>query len=182
MVDAGVSLVRCLDVLGQQTQDPKLKKIIWISASESKVGREPFPGHAAAPQNVQQPLHRLIRAGEIGGVLEETLQRLSHFLEKDVELRRKVKSAMTYPVLVSSWPSVSRSSSCTGSSRSSLPIMVGLGLKAEDIPAPTKFLIDHVGTSGELTGGSSCVIMASSSRTSESSSVPASAGAYALTG
>ena len=40
----------------------------------------------------------LVRAGEVGGVLEESLQRLSQFLEKDVELRRKVKSAMTYPV------------------------------------------------------------------------------------
>ena len=42
----------------------------------------------------------LVRAGEVGGVLEESLQRLSHFLEKDVELRRKVKAAMTYPVIV----------------------------------------------------------------------------------
>jgi len=42
----------------------------------------------------------LIRAGEVGGVLEESLQRLSQFLEKDVELRRKVKSAMTYPTIV----------------------------------------------------------------------------------
>ena len=42
----------------------------------------------------------LVRAGEVGGVLEESLQRLSQFLEKDVELRRKVKSAMTYPVIV----------------------------------------------------------------------------------
>jgi type IV pilus assembly protein PilC len=43
----------------------------------------------------------LIRAGEVGGVLEESLQRLSSFLEKDVELRRKVKAALTYPILVS---------------------------------------------------------------------------------
>jgi len=42
----------------------------------------------------------LVRAGEVGGTLEESLQRLSQFLEKDVELRRKVKSAMTYPTIV----------------------------------------------------------------------------------
>ena len=42
----------------------------------------------------------LIRAGEVGGVLEEALQRLSHFLEKDMELRRKVKAALTYPAIV----------------------------------------------------------------------------------
>jgi type IV pilus assembly protein PilC len=43
----------------------------------------------------------LIRAGEVGGVLEESLQRLSAFMEKDVQLRSKIKSAMTYPILVS---------------------------------------------------------------------------------
>jgi type IV pilus assembly protein PilC len=42
----------------------------------------------------------LVKAGEVGGVLEESLQRLSQFLEKDVELRRKVKAAMTYPAIV----------------------------------------------------------------------------------
>ena len=42
----------------------------------------------------------LVRAGEVGGVLEETLQRLSTFLEKDVEMKRKIKSAMTYPTIV----------------------------------------------------------------------------------
>ena len=141
MVDAGVSLVRCLDVLGHQTQDPKLKKIILDVGERVEGGESLSRAMQRHPRTFSNLFLGLIRAGEIGGVLEESLQRLSHFLEKDVELRRKVKSAMTYPVLV-------------------LVLSVGitfflvywfvpqwavilndLGLKADDIPAPTKFLM-----------------------------------------
>jgi len=83
----------------------------------------------------------LIKAGEVGGVLEESLQRLSHFLEKDVELRRKVKSAMTYPVLVF----VMAAGITTFLVYWFVPqwanILADLGLKSNDLPAPTKLLI-----------------------------------------
>ena len=101
MVDAGVSLVRCLDVLGQQTQDPKLKKILLDIGERVEGGESLSRAMQRHPRTFNNLFIGMIRAGEVGGVLEETLQRLSHFLEKDVELRRKVKSALTYPVLVS---------------------------------------------------------------------------------
>lgn len=141
MVDAGVSLVRCLDVLAQQTQDPKLKKILIDVGERVEGGESLSRAMQRHPRSFNNLFIGLIRAGEVGGVLEESLQRLSHFLEKDVELRRKVKSAMTYPVLVfvlavgitfflvywfvPQWA----------------VILTDLGLKAEDIPAPTQFLI-----------------------------------------
>lgn len=141
MVDAGVSLVRCLDVLSQQTQDPKLKKILIDVGERVEGGESLSRAMQRHPRSFNNLFIGLIRAGEVGGVLEESLQRLSHFLEKDVELRRKVKAAMTYPVLVlvlsigitfflvywfvPQWA----------------VILTDLGLKAEDIPAPTQFLI-----------------------------------------
>jgi type IV pilus assembly protein PilC len=141
MVDAGVSLVRCLDVLSQQTQDPKLKKILIDVGERVEGGESLSRAMQRHPRSFNNLFIGLIRAGEVGGVLEESLQRLSHFLEKDVELRRKVKAAMTYPVLVfvlavgitfflvywfvPQWA----------------VILTDLGLKAEDIPAPTMFLI-----------------------------------------
>lgn len=141
MVDAGVSLVRCLDVLAQQTQDPKLKKIITDVGERVEGGESLSRAMQRHPKTFNNLFIGLIRAGEVGGVLEESLQRLSHFLEKDVELRRKVKAAMTYPVLVAilsvgitfflvywfvpQWSA----------------ILKDLGLKEDDIPAPTKFLI-----------------------------------------
>ncbi|HVL39449.1 MAG TPA: type II secretion system F family protein [Fimbriimonadaceae bacterium] len=142
MVDAGVSLVRCLDVLGQQTQDPKLKKILLDIGERVEGGESLSRAMQRHPKAFSNLFIGLIRAGEVGGVLEESLQRLSHFLEKDVELRRKVKAALTYPALVAiaavgivvflvSWfiPEWAK-------------ILVDLGLKGDDIPAPTQFLID----------------------------------------
>ena len=100
MVDAGVSLVRCLDVLSRQTQDPKLKKILMDIGERVEGGESLSRAMQRHPRSFNNLFIGLIRAGEVGGVLEESLQRLSHFLEKDVELRRKVKAALTYPVLV----------------------------------------------------------------------------------
>jgi len=142
MVDAGVSLVRCLDVLSQQTQDTKLKKILIDIGERVEGGESLSRAMQRHPRTFSNLFIGLVRAGEIGGVLEESLQRLAHFLEKDVELRRKIKSAMTYPVLVFImafgitfflvyWfvPQWSK-------------ILLDLGLKEDDIPAPTMFLIN----------------------------------------
>ncbi|MGI8922647.1 MAG: type II secretion system F family protein [Fimbriimonadales bacterium] len=100
MVDAGVSLVRCLDVLGQQTEDPKLRKILADVGERVEGGESLSRALQRHPRTFSNLFVGLVRAGELGGVLEETLQRISGFLEKDVELRRKVKAALTYPILV----------------------------------------------------------------------------------
>jgi type IV pilus assembly protein PilC len=142
MVDAGVSLVRCLDVLGQQTQDVKLKKILVDIGERVESGESLSRSMQRHPKTFSNLFIGLIRAGEVGGVLEESLQRLSHFLEKDVELRRKVKSAMTYPVLVAVMASGIVGFIVTWFIPQWAAILTDLGLKANDLPAPTKFLID----------------------------------------
>ncbi|NLI01529.1 MAG: type II secretion system F family protein [Chthonomonadales bacterium] len=100
MIDAGVSLVRALDVLGEQTQNPKLRRILLDIQQEVESGQTLSKAMSKYPKTFNNLFIGLIRAGEVGGVLEEALQRLSGFLEKDMELRRKVKAAMTYPVIV----------------------------------------------------------------------------------
>jgi type IV pilus assembly protein PilC len=100
MIDAGVSLVRCLSVLQEQTANPKLRRIIADIQSEVEAGQTLSRAMQKYPRVFNNLFIGLIRAGEVGGVLEESLQRLSQFLEKDVELRRKVKAAMTYPAIV----------------------------------------------------------------------------------
>ena len=100
MIDAGVSLVRALDVLGEQTQNPKLRRIIMDIQQEVESGQTLSKAMSKYPKTFNNLFIGLVRAGEVGGVLEEALQRLSGFLEKDMELRRKVKAAMTYPVIV----------------------------------------------------------------------------------
>jgi type IV pilus assembly protein PilC len=100
MIDAGVSLVRCLNVLQDQTQSPKLRAIIADVEEEVQAGNTLSKAMGKYPRVFNNLFIGLVRAGEVGGVLEESLQRLSQFLEKDVELRRKVKAAMTYPTIV----------------------------------------------------------------------------------
>jgi type IV pilus assembly protein PilC len=100
MINAGVSLVRCLDVLEQQTNNARLKEIIRDIEGEVQGGATLSRSMAKFPKTFTNLTVGLVRAGEVGGVLDETLDRLAGFLEKDMELRRKVKSSMTYPVLV----------------------------------------------------------------------------------
>lgn len=139
MIDAGVSLVRCLSVLAEQTDNAKLKRIINDLQSEVEAGQMLSKALAKYPNVFTNLFTGLIRAGEIGGVLEESLQRLAGFLEKDQELRRKVKSAMTYPVIVM----VAALGIVTGLVTFVLPKFMGLfqDLGVKDFPGPTKILM-----------------------------------------
>jgi len=83
----------------------------------------------------------MIRAGEVGGVLEESLQRLSAFLESDVALRRKVKSALTYPVLVAILATGITMFLVYWFVPQWIAILHDLGMKDSDLPAPTQFLV-----------------------------------------
>ncbi len=100
MINAGVSLVRCLDVLEQQTSSYRLKSVIRDVESEIEAGASLSRAMGKHPRVFSNLAVGLVRAGEVGGVLDETLDRLAGFLEADMELRRKVKAAMTYPVIV----------------------------------------------------------------------------------
>src|SRR5205807_2105268 len=83
-----------------QTQDAKLKKILIDLGERVEGGESLSRAMQRHPRTFNNLFIGMIRAGEVGGVLEESLQRLSAFLESDVALRRKVKSALTYPVFV----------------------------------------------------------------------------------
>ena len=100
MIDAGVSLVRCLAVLEEQSTSGKLRQIIRDVQTSVESGETLSRALGRYPRVFGNLFVGLVRAGEIGGVLDETLNRLSTFLEENERLKRKVKSAMTYPVLV----------------------------------------------------------------------------------
>lgn len=100
MVDSGVSLVRCLAVLAEQVTSPKLKVVLEDVRLDVEAGNQLYKALAKYPSIFDRLFVGLIKAGEIGGNLEESLHRLSEFLEADVKLKNKIKSAMTYPTLV----------------------------------------------------------------------------------
>ena len=100
MINAGVSLVRAMSVLAVQTENPRLKETIIDVQNRVEAG-ETLSRAMMHHSNIFSNLFiGLVRAGEVGGVLDETLDRLAQFLEADLKLRQKIKAAMTYPVLV----------------------------------------------------------------------------------
>lgn len=140
MIDAGVSLVRALDVLGEQTQNPKLKRIIIDIQQEVESGQTLSKAMTKYPKTFNNLFVGLVRAGEVGGVLEEALQRLSHFLEADMALKRKVKSAMTYPSIVIVVAVGIVLGLCTFIVPKFMDLFKDLGVK--EFPAPTQVLVD----------------------------------------
>lgn len=100
LVNAGVSLVRALAVLERQTGNQRLKHVIRQLTADVEDGMALSRAMSKFPREFSNLFVGMVRAGEVGGVLDDTLQRMATFLEKDLELRRKVKSAMTYPVIV----------------------------------------------------------------------------------
>ncbi len=140
MIDAGVSLVRSLDVLSQQTSNPKLRRIIIDVSEQVESGQTLTKSMSKYPKTFSNLFIGLIHAGEVGGVLEESLQRLSMFLEKDMELRRKVKSAMTYPVIVVVFSVIIVLGLCSFVIPKFIELFKGLGMKS--LPWSTQMLVD----------------------------------------
>lgn len=100
MIDAGIPILRCLDILHSQTKDTVLKDAIDSVRRDVKSGVALNEAMAKHP-NVFSTLYvNMIRAAELGGILDQILDRLSMFLEKDLEIKQKIKSSMMYPVLV----------------------------------------------------------------------------------
>ena len=100
MINAGVSLVRCLSVLEKQSTNPKMKETIRDVQNRVEAGETLSRAMSHHPAIFSNLTLGLVKAGEVGGVLDETLDRLAQFMEADIRLRQKVKAAMTYPTLV----------------------------------------------------------------------------------
>ena len=100
MINAGLPIVRALYVLGEQTTNPKLKDILTTVRKDVEAGLALSEALDKHPDTFNRLYVEMVRAGEIGGILDGVLLRVASQLENDQELRRKVKSAMTYPTVV----------------------------------------------------------------------------------
>jgi len=100
MINAGLAMVRCLDVLSVQTEDKQLKDVITAVRKDVEGGSTLANSLAKYPKVFSALFVNMVRAGELGGILDEVLNRLATFLEKDYNLKKKVKSAMTYPMVI----------------------------------------------------------------------------------
>jgi type IV pilus assembly protein PilC len=138
MVNSGLSLIRTLSILEDQTENATLARIVGEVRSDVEKGSSLSVAMEKHPKVFTELFVAMIKAGEVGGVLDETLERLADMMEAAHALRSKVKSAMAYPVVV-------------------LVLVVGIvfamltfvvpmfeGMYAElggDLPVPTKILI-----------------------------------------
>jgi type IV pilus assembly protein PilC len=100
MINAGLPIVRSLYVLSEQTENAKLKEVVVAVRKDVEAGLALSEALEKHPKVFGKLYVEMVRAGEIGGILDGVLLRIADQLESDQELRRKVKSAMTYPTVV----------------------------------------------------------------------------------
>jgi len=149
MIDAGLPLVQCLEILAGQQENKSFQKIL-NGVRASVEGGATLSASMKQYEKVFDPLYyNMVEAGETGGILDTILQRLSTYIEKNVKLKRAVRSAMIYPVSVLTiaggvvtlllWKVV--------------PIFVTLfnGLDAE-LPLPTRIVIGMSNFVGSIYG------------------------------
>src|SRR5215216_5326070 len=100
MINAGLPIVRALYVLSEQTQNPKLKDVVVAVRKDVEAGSSLSQVLEKQPEVFSRLYTEMVKAGEIGGILDGVLLRVADQLERDQDLRRKVRSAMIYPVVV----------------------------------------------------------------------------------
>jgi len=100
MIDAGLPLVQCLDILSQQGENKAFNRILKDIKSNVEQGATFSDSLAKHPKVFDELFVQLVRAGEIGGILDTILQRLATYIEKRVKLARQVRGAMVYPTAV----------------------------------------------------------------------------------
>jgi type IV pilus assembly protein PilC len=100
MIDAGLPLVQCLDILGGQEEDANFAAVILNTRADVEAGASLADAMRKHPKTFDPLFTNMIAAGEAGGILDTILKRLANYIEKDVKLRGQVKSAMIYPIAV----------------------------------------------------------------------------------
>jgi type IV pilus assembly protein PilC len=106
MVSSGMSMLRALYVLEEQQENPKLKEAVSQVRKDVEAGLALSDALARHPDIFNELYVAMVAAGETGGILEETLHRVADQLEKDASLRRQIKSAMVYPIVIFSFAGI----------------------------------------------------------------------------
>ena len=100
MIDAGLPLVQCLEILGSQEEDKNFAWVILATRGDVESGASLADAMKKHPKVFDPLFTNMIAAGEAGGILDTILKRLATYIEKSVKLKGQIKSAMIYPVAV----------------------------------------------------------------------------------
>lgn len=101
LINAGVAMMRSLNILALQTENPKLAKILKLVKDDVEQGESLSAAFGKHPTIFDRLFVSMIKAGETGGVLDEVMNRIALFMENRAKLSAKIKSAMAYPAVVS---------------------------------------------------------------------------------
>jgi type IV pilus assembly protein PilC len=100
MIDAGLPLVQCLEILGSQQENKAFKRMLLQVRQDVESGSSLADAMRKQPKAFDDLFCNMIAAGEAGGILDTILQRLAQYIEKNVKLRGAVRSALVYPIAV----------------------------------------------------------------------------------
>jgi type IV pilus assembly protein PilC len=100
MIDAGLPLVQGLDIISSQADNPEFRRVLTDVKARVEAGSTFADALANHPKAFDELFIQLVRAGEVGGILDTILQRLGAYIEKNEKLKRRVKGAMVYPTIV----------------------------------------------------------------------------------
>src|SRR3954454_24140031 len=100
MVNSGLSLLRALNILCEQTENPELARVLAEVRNDIETGNSLSSGMAKHPEIFPPLMVNMCRAGEVGGFLDSVMLQIATNYEAETKLRGKVKAAMTYPVVV----------------------------------------------------------------------------------
>lgn len=139
MVGAGLTILRCLIILEEQVSSKKLKAVIRDVCSDIESGRSLSDALDRHPKVFDNLYTSMVHAGEIGGVLEMTLQRVASAMEARESLKRKIKSAMMYPTVVLIFAMLA----AIGMILFLVPVFAGMYKDlGSDLPGITQFLVN----------------------------------------
>jgi type IV pilus assembly protein PilC len=139
MINSGLSLMRSLSILAEQTESKELARVITEVRNEVEAGQALSLSMAKHPKVFPPLMVNLCKAGEIGGFLDAVLLQIAENYESEVKLRAKIKSAMTYPIVVGCIALIALTVMLTFVVPSFAKIFGSLGSK---LPAPTQILVD----------------------------------------
>jgi type IV pilus assembly protein PilC len=157
MIDAGLPLVQCLDILAQQQQNKYFQQVLAQVRQDVEEGSTLAAAMSRHPRVFDQLYSNMVEAGETGGILDLILQRLSTFIEKVVKLKRDVMSAMIYPAAVILLAIIAVAVIMIVVIPQFQSIFLGLLGPGEPLPLPTRIV---VGISNFLAGwGGLCTLV-----------------------
>ncbi len=157
MIDAGLPLVQCLEILAQQQENKYFQQVLLQVRQDVEEGSTLSGAMARHPRVFDQLYSNMVEAGETGGILDLILQRLSTFIEKIVKLKRDVISAMIYPAAVVVLAIAAVAVIMVVVIPQFEAIFLGLLGPGEQLPMPTRIV---VGISNFLAGFGGLIILA----------------------